>query len=59
VGNVGPRAPPRQARAGKRPADITYRSEVIGLHIDLVAHSPSSAGRSNAARMADPAFAAK
>jgi GntR family transcriptional regulator len=38
-------------------ADITYRSEVIRLHIDLLAHS--SAGPANAAKAPDPAFAAK
>jgi hypothetical protein len=38
-------------------ADITYRSEVIRLHIDLLAHS--SAGPAHAAKAPDPAFAAK
>jgi GntR family transcriptional regulator len=40
-------------------ADITYRSEVIRLHIDLLAHSSSSSGRAKAASAPLPAFAAK
>ena len=38
-------------------ADITYRSEVIRLHIDLLAHSSSASA--SAAKATDPAFAAK
>jgi len=29
-------------------ADITYRSEVVRLHIDLLAHSPSAAASTKA-----------
>jgi GntR family transcriptional regulator len=40
-------------------ADITYRSEVVRLHIDLLAHSSSSSGSAKAARAPAHAFAAK
>jgi GntR family transcriptional regulator len=37
-------------------ADITYRSEVIRLHIDLLAQSASSAGLASAATLPDAAL---
>jgi GntR family transcriptional regulator len=40
-------------------ADITYRSEVIRLHIDLLAHSSSSSGPAKVAIACAPAFSAK